>query len=69
MNDQARFETLEIRLAHLEHALNELSDVVARQQRELDSSREHAQRLAERLAASLTAQDPATPGDEKPPHY
>jgi SlyX protein len=58
---------LEIRFEHQEAALNELSDIVAKQQRVIDRL------LAEvRHLSSVQAQDAATPGseaDEAPPHY
>ncbi len=65
----ARIETLEIKLAHLERALQELSDVVYRQQQRLDAADARHQRLLDRLAAEATAPaDPASPF-EIPPHY
>ena len=36
-----RLDAIEEKVAHLERALNELSDVVARQQKELDRALEH----------------------------
>lgn len=69
MTDDARLETLEFKLAHLERGLQELSDVVVRQQRELDELRTLYQQLVERLL-ELTEQAPApTRSDEVPPHY
>jgi SlyX protein len=67
--DGARFEILEIKLAHVEHALNELSDVLARQQRELDDTRRRLWTLAERLAGFEAAGAAPAALDEKPPHY
>ena len=40
-----RIDALEFKVAHLEQALQELSDVVYRQQRELDSLRDRNQLL------------------------
>lgn len=59
---------LEIRLEHQEAALNDLSDIVAKQQRMIDRL------LAEvRHLSSVQAQDAATQGgsadDPPPPHY
>lgn len=69
MTDDARLETLEFKLAHLERGLQELSDVVVRQQRELDELRTLYQQLVERLL-ELTEQAPApAAADEVPPHY
>ena len=46
-----RLDTLEEKVAHLERALNELSDVVARQQKELDLALQRNQRLLDKIAA------------------
>ena len=59
---------LEIRLEHQEAALNDLSDIVAKQQRVIDRL------LAEvRHLSSVQAQDAVTPGsagdEAPPPHY
>lgn len=59
---------LEIRLEHQEAALNELSNVVAKQQRVIDRL------LAEvRHLSSMQAQEVETPGsaadEAPPPHY
>ena len=69
MNDVARFEALEFKVAHLEHALGELSAVLVRQQRELDEARARLKRLAERLAEWEPAGGASAEGYEKPPHY
>lgn len=67
MNDD-RLDGLEFRLAHLERAQQELSDVLYRQQRELDALRlRHAQLLEQ--VQSIDSRD-ADPGRvEIPPHY
>ena len=69
MSDAGRFEIIETKLAHLEHAVNALSDVLARQQRELDVARARLQLLAERLAGVEAPQGASPSADEKPPHY
>jgi SlyX protein len=68
MNDEA-IERIELKIAFLERANHELSDVVYRQQRELEA-------LRVRLAATVTRIDelrheprPYTQEEEKPPHY
>ena len=43
--------TIEEKLAHLERAVNELSDVVARQQKELDRATDRHQRLLDKLSS------------------
>ena len=69
MPDADRLEALEFKIAHLERGLQELSDVVVRQQRDLDRLQREFRQLAEQL---LSPQDP-TPlpedPDQVPPHY
>ena len=65
-----RLETIEIKLAHLERAVAEISDVVARQQKELDRALERNQRLMEKIAALESESGAASAtAYEKPPHY
>jgi SlyX protein len=69
MTHDARLETLEIKLAHLEHALNQISDVVARQQRELDAAQQRARQLKAQLEALEGSGAASASAIEKPPHY
>jgi SlyX protein len=63
-----RIETLEFKVAHLERALQELSDVLYRQQRELDALRDRNQQLLEQVQQlEDRAGDPNAV--EIPPHY
>jgi len=66
---EARVEALEFKLAHLERSLAELSDVLARQQRELDQVRERHRQLLTRLAEWESPAGANADGYEKPPHY
>jgi SlyX protein len=68
MDDDARLEALEIKLAHLERAFQELSDVLYRQQRQLDASEARLDRLLDRLGALERGEDPPAQF-EVPPHY
>jgi SlyX protein len=70
MTPEQRIEELEIRLAHLERALQDVSDEVIRQQQEIERLGERNLRLAERVEALQTdaAEDAAT-REELPPHY
>jgi SlyX protein len=63
-----RIETLEFKVAHLERALQELSDVVYRQQRELYSLRDRNQRLLEQVQ-QLEERGGDPNRVEIPPHY
>ena len=69
MNDAERIEVIEEKLAHLERGLQELSDVVVRQQREIDALFEHNRVLAGRLQALLEQMEPPAVPQEIPPHY
>jgi SlyX protein len=62
-------ERLESKLAFLERANNELSDVVYRQHREIQALRERLEALADRFDSVTTAEEQRTPEDERPPHY
>ena len=69
MNAEA-LEQVEIKIAFLEHANAELSDVVARQQRDIDALRAQITALAARLQAlHESAGTTPTAADERPPHY
>ncbi|MDH4167620.1 MAG: SlyX family protein [Gammaproteobacteria bacterium] len=63
-----RIDTLEFKVAHLERALQELSDVVYRQQRELYSLRDRNQRLLEQVQ-QLEERGGDPNRVEVPPHY
>lgn len=67
MPDNARLETLEIKFAHLEQAVQELSDVLFRQQRLLDALEARHAGLLERLEGAA-GQGPESQF-EIPPHY
>ena len=63
-----RIDALEFKLAHLERALQELSDVMYRQQRELDALRDRNQQLVEQVQ-QLEDRSGDPNGVEIPPHY
>ncbi len=61
---------LEEKIAHLTRALDDLSDVVARQDREIDRLRARVDMLIQREAARQSDSDGGVIlGDERPPHY
>ena len=64
-----RLDAIEEKLAHLELAVAEISDVVARQQKELDRALDRNQHLMEKLAALESGAGANATADEKPPHY
>ena len=67
-NDASRMETLEIKVSHLERAVQELSDVVYRQQQALDGALQMNQRLRDQLEdLENRSSDPTAV--ETPPHY
>jgi SlyX protein len=63
-----RIDALEFKVAHLERALQELSDVMYRQQRELNSLRDRNQQLVEQVQ-QLEERGGDPQGVEIPPHY
>ena len=68
MNSE-EIERIETKIAFLENANVELSDVVYRQQQEIASLRARLDALAQRLEVAQTPYTPRTPEDERPPHY
>lgn len=50
MTDESRFESVEIKIAHLEQAVQELSDVLHRQQQQIDRLSATSQQLVQQLA-------------------
>jgi SlyX protein len=70
MSESDRLEAVEIKLAHLERALNEINEVVIRQQRQLDQVRTRQQELLQQLeSVEAQAGGASAGGFEKPPHY
>jgi uncharacterized coiled-coil protein SlyX len=66
--ERSRLETVEVKLAHLEHAIQELSDVVCRQQRQLDGVLE-ANRQLRRQLEEIEGRSADPTAVEIPPHY
>lgn len=61
---------IEEKLAHLIRAVDDLSDVIARQDREIDRLRVRVEMLLAREAARQGESDGGVIlGDERPPHY
>lgn len=62
-------EEIESKIAFLERANTELSDVVYRQQQEIEALRATVTALASRLDAAQVEQNEYTLEEERPPHY
>ena len=67
MNDD-RLTEIEIKLAHAEQAINEMSDVLYAQQALLEKLELGLGSLRQRVSTMETGPE-GTSGDEKPPHY
>jgi uncharacterized coiled-coil protein SlyX len=67
--DENIVERLELKLAFLERANAELSDVVYRQHKEIEELRAGLRGLAQKLDARQTSDPVRQPEDERPPHY
>jgi uncharacterized coiled-coil protein SlyX len=69
MNTEA-LEQLETKMAFLEHANAVLSDIVSRQQRDIDNLRDRLTALAGLVQADRDSDAASrTAADERPPHY
>jgi uncharacterized coiled-coil protein SlyX len=67
--DPTTLERLELKIAYLEKANTELSDVVYRQQREITDLQDRFTKLKDRFEALSTSASAYSAEDEKPPHY
>jgi uncharacterized coiled-coil protein SlyX len=69
MSTQA-LEQLETKIAFLDHANTVLSDIVSRQQRDIDTLRDRLTALAALVQADRDSDvTPRSQDDERPPHY
>ncbi len=67
---EERLERAEEELAHLRRAVDDLSDVVARQTREIEALTRRVAILVERAAEAEAAAGGTVPlADQKPPHW
>ena len=62
-------ERVELKVAYLERANNELSDVVYGQQQQIDALRQQLREMVDRLAAARDEPTPYSAEQERPPHY
>lgn len=63
------FERIELKLAFLERANQELSDVVYRQQQEIDTLRIQVKELLGRVESLRGESTGYSEAEERPPHY
>lgn len=68
MSDAA-IEQLELKIAYLENANQELSDIVYRQQRDIDTLRAQMSAHQRQLDVWRSESSDTGPLDERPPHY
>lgn len=68
MNDNT-LEEIQTKIAYLERAVAELSDVVFRQHREIQTHEAKLTALSERLSGVQSDERARTPEQERPPHY
>jgi SlyX protein len=62
-------EQIETKIAFLERANAELSDVVFRQYREIEALRARIDSLVHRFEAAQSTEPARGPEEERPPHY
>ncbi len=67
--DAGTLEQIESKIAFLERANAELSDVVFRQQQQIDALRAQLKSLAERVEAVRSEVGESAAEEERPPHY
>ena len=66
---EQRTEQLESRLAFTEMNLEQLSEVVYRQQKQIDTLQQHIQRLEDKLKSEREAGSIYLEHEPPPPHY
>jgi SlyX protein len=66
---ETSLEEIQTKIAFLERANADLSDVVFRQQREIQALAAKLKELSVRLQAAESGDAARAPQDERPPHY
>ena len=64
-----RVVNVELLLTHLQHDFEQLSQVVFRQQAEIDALKTEVAKLTTRIVTLADNPEVRDPQDEKPPHY
>jgi SlyX protein len=67
--DEQKLMDLESRIAHQDHTIAELNDVVTAQQAQIVALESRVDALRDRLRALSEVTPVAGTGDEPPPHY
>jgi SlyX protein len=62
-------EQIQTKIAYLERANTDLSDVVFRLQQEIQALERKLKNISERVHAAQSADGERPPEDERPPHY
>ena len=68
MNDET-LEQIQTKIAFLERAASELSDVVFRQDKEIQALQTKLKAVSDRLNGLQSDESPRSPDLERPPHY
>jgi uncharacterized coiled-coil protein SlyX len=68
MSDET-IERIELKIAYLERANNDLSEVVYRQQQQIDALQAQLTALTGKMETALSEQTLYTAEQERPPHY
>jgi SlyX protein len=68
MNDET-LEQIQTKIAFLERAASELSDVVFRQHKEIQVLQAKLKAVSDRLNGVQSDESPPPPDQERPPHY
>ncbi len=68
MTDET-LEQIQTKIAFLERAASELSDVVFRQHQEIQALEAKLKAVSDRLSGAQSDESPRPPDQERPPHY
>ena len=68
MNEET-LEQIQTKIAFLERAASELSDIVFRQHQEIKSLEMKLKAVTDRLSGAQSDESPRPPEQERPPHY
>jgi len=69
MQDEKRLVDLEIKIAHAERTIEDLSEGIYRQQLQIDKLDNAIQLLTKKLQSGTSGELDIGPANEKPPHY